>query len=31
MIVGAEAAGVLAHTFRLAGNTCLSGDVIGDY
>lgn len=31
MIVGAETAGVLAHTFRLAGNTCLAGDVIGDY
>lgn len=24
-------AGALAHTYRLAGATCLSGDVIGDY
>ena len=24
-------AGEKAHTYRLAGNTCLAGDVIGDY
>ncbi|WP_027390767.1 carboxynorspermidine decarboxylase [Chrysiogenes arsenatis] len=24
-------AGELAHTYRLGGNTCLAGDVIGDY
>lgn len=26
-----ENAGVLPHTYRLAGPTCLAGDVIGDY
>jgi carboxynorspermidine decarboxylase len=30
-IVGSGLAGELAHTYRLAGNTCLPGDVIGDY
>ncbi|MCB1675276.1 MAG: carboxynorspermidine decarboxylase [Halioglobus sp.] len=30
-IVGAQEAGVLAHTYRLGGLTCLAGDVIGDY
>ena len=30
-IVGAAAAGELPHTYRLGGNTCLAGDVIGDY
>jgi carboxynorspermidine decarboxylase len=28
---GADEAGVLAHTYRLGGTTCLAGDVIGDY
>ncbi len=28
---GAKEAGVLSHTYRLAGNTCLAGDIIGDY
>lgn len=27
----AEDAGVLPHTYRLGGTTCLAGDVIGDY
>ena len=30
-IIGAENPGVLAHTYRLGGISCLSGDVIGDY
>jgi len=30
-IEGAGAAGEKAHTYRLAGLTCLAGDVIGDY
>ena len=30
-ITGAELPGVKAHTIRLAGISCLSGDVIGDY
>jgi carboxynorspermidine decarboxylase len=30
-VIGAERAGVKEHTYRLAGNTCLAGDVIGDY
>jgi len=30
-IVGAGEAGEYAHTYRLAGMTCLAGDVIGDY
>lgn len=30
-IVGADAAGALAHTYRLAGRTCMTGDIIGDY
>jgi len=28
---GAGAAGEKAHTYRLAGNTCLAGDIMGDY
>lgn len=30
-ILNAEAPGVLPHTYRLAGPSCLAGDVIGDY
>lgn len=30
-VSGAGAPGEKAHTFRLAGPTCLAGDVIGDY
>lgn len=30
-IVDAAEAGELAHTYRLAGRTCMTGDVIGDY
>ncbi len=30
-IVGAGEAGEKAHTYRLGGNTCMTGDVIGDY
>lgn len=30
-IVGAGAPKTAPHTYRLAGNTCLAGDVIGDY
>jgi len=30
-IVSAGAAGELEHTYRLAGRTCMTGDVIGDY
>lgn len=30
-IVDAAEAGALAHTYRLAGRTCMTGDVIGDY
>lgn len=30
-IANAAPPGVLAHTYRLAGMTCLAGDVIGDY
>jgi len=30
-IIGAEMPGALEHTYRLAGPTCLAGDVIGDY
>ncbi len=28
---GAKEAGVLPFTYRLAGNTCLAGDIMGDY
>ncbi len=28
---GAAQAGTKAHTYRLAGNTCLAGDIMGDY
>jgi carboxynorspermidine decarboxylase len=31
VIVGAADPGVLPHTYRLGGMTCLAGDVIGDY
>ena len=30
-IIGAGDAGELAHTYRLGGKTCMTGDVIGDY
>jgi carboxynorspermidine decarboxylase len=30
-IIGAGTPGEHAHTYRLGGNTCLAGDVIGDY
>ena len=30
-IRGAGEAGEKAHTYRLAGNTCLAGDIMGDY
>lgn len=30
-VIGAGEPGEKAHTFRLAGPTCLAGDVIGDY
>lgn len=30
-IIGADAAGIKAHTYRLGGMSCLAGDVIGDY
>lgn len=30
-IIGSGQPGELPHTYRLAGNTCLAGDVIGDY
>lgn len=30
-IVGADEDGVLAHSYRLAGRTCMTGDIIGDY
>ena len=30
-IIGSGLPGVFPHTYRLAGNTCLAGDVIGDY
>lgn len=30
-LLGANKPQELAHTYRLAGNTCLAGDVIGDY
>ena len=30
-IIGAENPGVLPHTYRLGGISCLSGDLIGDY
>jgi carboxynorspermidine decarboxylase len=28
---GADEAGKKAHSYRLAGNTCLAGDIMGDY
>jgi len=28
---GSAEAGVKTHTYRLAGNTCLAGDIMGDY
>lgn len=30
-VIDADAVDVKAYTYRLAGNTCLAGDVIGDY
>jgi carboxynorspermidine decarboxylase len=30
-IIGTGEPGALAHTYRLGGQTCLAGDVIGDY
>jgi len=30
-VQGAGKAGEKAHTYRLAGNTCLAGDIMGDY
>jgi carboxynorspermidine decarboxylase len=30
-VLGASEAGMKAHTYRLAGNTCLAGDIMGDY
>lgn len=30
-ITGADEAGVLPHTYKLGGNSCLAGDVIGAY
>ena len=30
-IIGAGAPGELPHTYRLGGQSCLAGDVIGDY
>lgn len=30
-IIGAEEPDKLAHTYRLAGRTCMTGDIIGDY
>lgn len=30
-LLGAEAAGERAYTYRLGGQTCLAGDVMGDY
>jgi carboxynorspermidine decarboxylase len=30
-IIGADQSGVLPHTYRLGGISCLAGDVIGDY
>lgn len=30
-VFGADKPGVLAHTYILAGNTCMTGDVIGEY
>jgi carboxynorspermidine decarboxylase len=30
-IINSDEPGVLAHTYRLGGNTCLAGDIIGDY
>jgi len=30
-IIGSDQPGTLAHTYRLGGVTCLSGDIVGDY
>jgi carboxynorspermidine decarboxylase len=30
-VEGADIAGVKPYTYRLAGNTCLAGDIMGDY
>ena len=31
IIIHSEMPGVLAYTYRFGGNTCLAGDIIGDY
>ncbi len=31
IIINSEMPGVLAYTYRFGGNTCLAGDIIGDY
>ena len=31
VIIHSEMPGVLAYTYRFGGNTCLAGDIIGDY
>jgi carboxynorspermidine decarboxylase len=31
MVLGSEMPGVKKHTYRLAGNSCLAGDIAGDY
>ncbi len=31
LVDGASEAGKKAHSYRLAGNTCLAGDIMGDY
>jgi len=31
MVTGADEAGKLAYTYKLGGNSCLAGDVIGAY
>jgi carboxynorspermidine decarboxylase len=30
-VIGADVANKKAYTYRLAGNTCLAGDIMGDY
>ena len=30
-IIGSGEAGEKAHTYKLGGNTCMTGDIIGDY
>ena len=31
VLIGAGQPGEKAHTYRFGGNTCMTGDVIGDY